>query len=155
MEISIQHNNVDYVANLMDSLDISVPIATNGIVAWDMPQATIKPVKNGDWVGDVNRGGAVNFNSINFNPHAHGTHTECVGHISSKQESINQELSEFFFISKLITVCPEKNQGDDVISQKMLLPLINKNDNVDALIIRTNPNKSEKIGKNYSQKNPA
>ena len=36
----------------------------------------------GDWVASVQEGASVNFNNIAFNPHAHGTHTECVGHIT-------------------------------------------------------------------------
>ena len=50
----------------------------------------------GDWVGDVKQGGSVNFRNISFNPHGNGTHTECVGHISKEDFSINQCLKKFF-----------------------------------------------------------
>ena len=99
MIVEIEHNNVNYITNLNNPIDISIPISSNGAVAWGMPPVTILPVKEGDWIGDVAQGSSVNFNNILFNPHAHTTHTECVGHISPNKESINKELSTFFFIA--------------------------------------------------------
>ena len=43
----------------------------------------------GDWIGSVEKGSSVNFRNIKFNPHGHGTHTECVGHITPKIHSVN------------------------------------------------------------------
>ena len=42
--------------------------------------------------GSVAEGGSVNFYDIDFNPHGHGTHTECIGHISKEKESYNAEF---------------------------------------------------------------
>jgi hypothetical protein len=39
---------------------------------------------------------STNFNTIQFNPHGHGTHTECLGHITRDFYSINQALKQFF-----------------------------------------------------------
>ena len=52
----------------------------------------------GSWVGSVAEGGDLNFNDLYFNPHAHLTHTECVGHIDSNNSSINSNLKHFFFL---------------------------------------------------------
>jgi arylformamidase len=60
-----------------------------------------KAVENENWIGDVNRGGTVNFRDVYFNPHGHGTHTECVGHISKEHFTINQCLTAFFFLAQL------------------------------------------------------
>ncbi len=154
MLASITHNDICYVARLDKPIDISVPISPNHILAWGAPPLKIEPLKQSGWVGDVNRGASVNFNDIYFNPHAHSTHTECVGHISSKKESINVELKRFFFISKLITVAPKKKHQDCVITKRMLQQLVQEKERIDALIIRTLPNNLDKKHKNYSNTNP-
>ena len=97
MIVNITHNNQNYLANLLNPIDISIPIKTNGLNAWGTQEFRLNPVKNGEWIGDVKMGSSINFNNIFFNPHAHTTHTECVGHISSIKESLNKELSTFFF----------------------------------------------------------
>jgi arylformamidase len=88
-----------------------------------------------------------------FNPHAHGTHTECVGHITKKVHSINENLKQFFFFAEVVTIPPEKVKGDFVISKKLLQFALG-NKKRDAIIIRTMPNTKEKLSKQYSNTNP-
>ena len=154
MIVQLRHNGGHYTANLTKPLDISISISKKGALAWSVSPPNIKPVKQGLWIGDVSKGAGVNFNNIFFNPHAHGTHTECVGHISPRKESINMELLSFFFVSKLITITPKKNNKDCIITKNSLEKLVSKNDNIDALIIRTLPNNETKKYKNYSKTNP-
>ena len=98
-------------------------------------------------------GAAVNFNSIQFNPHSHITHTECVGHITKEVHSVNKNLSQFFFFAEVITVAPESKDRDEVISKKQLqLALGNKKR--EAIVIRTLPNVKDKKGRRYSNTNP-
>jgi kynurenine formamidase len=101
----------------------------------------------------VKKKDSTNFNSIFFNPHAHGTHTECVGHITKEFHSINKNLKQFFFFAEVITVAPEKLGNDFVISKKQLQFALG-NKKRQALIIRTLPNTNEKFSKNYSHTNP-
>ena len=150
----IQYKNEVYCADLKAPLDISVPIHKEGVGAWGLEKLNIDPVQKDGWIGDVNQGSPVNFNNIFFNPHAHATHTECVGHISKNKESLNKELRSFFFISKLITIKPKKKDKDCVITKHAISSLINKKDDIEALVIRTKPNSEKKIHKNYSQTNP-
>ena len=98
-------------------------------------------------------GADVNFNNIWFNPHAHGTHTECVGHITKKVHSINQQLKQFFYLAEVITVAPEKKGKDFVISKKQLQFALG-NKKRDAVVIRTIPNTIEKLSQHYSHTNP-
>tara|TARA_Y100001968_G_C19355074_1_gene716731 strand:+ start:644 stop:1399 length:756 start_codon:yes stop_codon:yes gene_type:complete len=154
MKVTIKHNGVYYNVNLKSSIDISVSINPDGILAWGAPKLKIEPFQESGWVGDVSTGSPVNFNNILFNPHAHSTHTECVGHISPQKESLNKELTDFFFISKLITLSPKKKSRDCVITKKMVSDVFVNHNQIDALIIRTIPNEINKREKNYSHTNP-
>ncbi|MCK5402121.1 MAG: cyclase family protein [Flavobacteriaceae bacterium] len=155
MIATIQYNSKKYQINLKQPIDISIPLrgARDNVNAWYVGKPKITPVSKGDWIGEVKKGASVNFNRIRFNPHAHGTHTECVGHITEEFHSINKNLKQFFFLAELITVAPEKLDDDFVISKKQLhFALGNKKR--DAVIIRTLPNTKEKLSKHYSNTNP-
>jgi hypothetical protein len=52
-------------------------------------------VKFGEWIGKVSSECPLPILIIYFNPHGHGTHTECLGHITRELYSINQEDSFF------------------------------------------------------------
>ncbi|GAL70449.1 cyclase family protein [Jejuia pallidilutea] len=155
MIATIQYNSRKLQIDLSQPLDISMPLraSTNNVNAWYVDAPKIEPVKEGDWVATVKDGACINFNNIMFNPHAHGTHTECVGHITEKVHSINQNLKQFFFLAEVITVAPEKLKGDFVISKKQIQFALG-NKKRDAVVIRTIPNTKEKLSKQYSNTNP-
>jgi arylformamidase len=140
--------------DLNSPLDISIPLraSANNVSAWYVSPPEIKAVENGSWVGDVNRGGSVNFRSIFFNPHGHGTHTECVGHISSEFYSINNVLKTFFFKALVITVEPQKMGDDQVILEKQISAFKNLRE-FEAIVIRTIPNETTKLNRQYSNTN--
>ncbi|WP_378179057.1 cyclase family protein [Aquimarina sp. SS2-1] len=153
MITSIHYKNVTYKVDLSQPLDISIPLrATDeNVNAWYIPAPKIEPVTDGDWIGKVSEGASTNFNNIYFNPHGHGTHTECVGHITKEFYSINQTLKQFFFTAELISVQPEKQGEDFVITKDIIQEAIQSNP--EALIIRTLPNTIEKLNKQYSHTN--
>lgn len=155
MIATIQYNSKKLQIDLSKPLDISIPLraSTNNVNAWYLDQPKIEPVKDGEWVASVADGADVNFNNIWFNPHAHGTHTECVGHITKKVHSINQQLKQFFFLAEVITVAPEKKGKDFVISKKQLQFALG-NKKRDAVVIRSIPNTIEKLSQHYSHTNP-
>lgn len=157
MKTTIKHKNQVYEVDLSRPLDISLPLTNNeqNPIAWYQSTPQIEPVKMGDWIGKVSEGkSSTNFNNIFFNPHAHGTHTECLGHITKDFYSINQCLKQFFFIAEVISVEPMKMGEDLVITKDQIeIALINKN--TEALIIRTLPNKENKKHLKYSNTNPA
>ncbi|RMA66405.1 cyclase family protein [Ulvibacter antarcticus] len=135
-------------------IDISIPLeaSEHNPLAWYLDLPKIEPVKMDDWTGKVSEGASVNFNNIYFNPHAHGTHTECVGHITSKFISINEQLKEFFFTAELITVLPETIGEDQLISKLKIESALGDN-RPEALIIRTLPNDTTKKSRKYSNTN--
>lgn len=155
MLATIQYNSRKLQVDLSKPLDISMPLraSKDNVNAWYIGSPKIEPVKDGKWIASVAEGACINFNAISFNPHAHGTHTECVGHITKKVHSINKNLKQFFFLAEVITVAPEKLNDDLVISKKQLQFAIG-NKKRDAVVIRTMPNTNEKLSMQYSHTNP-
>ena len=147
-----------YKIDLSKPIDISLPITNDAHnpIAWYQNAPQIEPVKMNDWVGKVAEGkSSTNFNNIFFNPHAHGTHTECLGHITKDFYSINQHLTHFFFLAELISISPIKVDEDFIITKNQIEDLLIYKNNIDAIIIRTLPNLDSKKHKNYSNTNPA
>ncbi|MFI1745219.1 cyclase family protein [Thalassobellus sediminis] len=155
MLATIQYNSRKLQINLSNPIDISMPLraSKSNVNAWYIDEPKIEPAKDGEWIASVKEGACINFNNIFFNPHAHGTHTECVGHITEKVHSINQNLKQFFFLAEVVTVAPEKLNEDMVISKKQLQFAIG-NKKRDAIVIRTIPNTNDKISRQYSNTNP-
>ncbi len=151
MKAKIKNDFID----LSKPLDISIALRgdSTNVNAWYVGHPKIEPYSQGDFVGKVSEGASTNFNNIQFNPHAHGTHTECVGHITKEFHSVNKHLKNYFFRAEVITLAPEKYQDDFVISRKQLQYALG-NKKREALIIRTLPNLNEKLTKQYSNSNP-
>jgi kynurenine formamidase len=145
----------DFTVDLSKPIDISIPLSNDvkNPIAWYLEAPIIEPVVFGDWVGKVSKGSSTNFNNISFNPHGHGTHTECLGHITKDFYSINDCLKHFFFDAMLISIQPEKI-GDDYIITRNQLELAIRSRKAEALLIRTLPNSDEKLSQKYSNTNP-
>ncbi len=145
----------NFEIDLSKPIDISIPITNSdkNPIAWYIEKPEIEPVRFGDWIGKVSEGSSTNFNNIFFNPHGHGTHTECLGHITREFYSINQCLKQFFFKAELISVEPENIDDDFVITKKQIEKSLNGKF-PSAIVIRTLPNLDEKKHRNYSKTNP-
>lgn len=152
MKAVIDHK---FQIDLSNPIDISIPLSNTDAnpIAWYIEKPEIKPVKFGDWVGKVSEGSSTNFNNIFFNPHGHGTHTECLGHITKEFYSINQCLKQFFFTAELISVEP-KLEGHDLIITKAQIKDGLDDETPEAIVIRTLPNETAKKHRNYSRTNP-
>ncbi|MCD0468170.1 cyclase family protein [Flavobacterium sp. JAS] len=154
----------NFEIDLLKPIDISIPLTNTdeNPIAWYIEKPVIEPVVFGDWIGKVSEGkSSTNFNNIFFNPHGHGTHTECLGHITNDFYSINQCLKQFFFFAKLITIEPEKIGDDLVITEESISTALNLTNastafsgKTEALIIRTLPNQKDKKSRKYSNTNP-
>src|SRR5690606_20629099 len=154
MKTTISHNDNSYTIDLSKPLDISISLRAtkNNPYAWYVGQPKIEPVKEGEWVAKVSEGAAINFNDIYFNPHAHGTHTECYGHISEGFYSVNKALKKFFFLAEVVTLAAETRGEDRFFSKKQLAATL-KGKTPEAVIIRTIPNLVDKKSKQYSHTN--
>lgn len=157
MIATIFHLGKEYKVDFFKPIDISMPLHSghNCTSAWYVPPMKLEPVVMGDWVGDVNKGGSVNFRNISFNPHGNGTHTECVGHISKEFYTINQNLKRFLFVAELITVLPVQLENNDfVITAQQMKDHLKDCGKPEAVVIRTLSNGINKLSTNYSNTNP-
>ncbi len=151
----------NFKVDLSRPIDISIPLTNTdeNPIAWYIDKPVIEPVVFGDWIGKVSEGkSSTNFNNIFFNPHGHGTHTECLGHITREFYSINQSLKQFFFLAELISVRPKLQEGDLVITLDSIKNALDVTLKLgipkEALIIRTLPNSESKKASKYSNTNP-
>ena len=117
---------------------------------------------NDDFNGNISKGGTCNVPSVSLDIHCTGTHTECIGHISDSDIFINDISPKNFISSILISVNPvvanncldryhvRYGENDLVITKDSLIKNLGiKKQHLDAVIIRTLPNTSEKKTKNY------
>lgn len=156
MKAIIQIQDKNFTVDLSKPLDISLPLTNDNQnpIAWYQGEPKIEPVTDGDWIGKVSEGkSSTNFNNIFFNPHAHGTHTECLGHITKDFYSVNHHLKTFFFLAELISIEPIA-VGEDFIITKEQVETALKGNLPEAIVIRTLPNIDSKKHKNYSNSNP-
>ncbi len=156
MKVTVTHNEKQYSTDLTKGADISIAITTNEptVNAYYAHPVSMEPYTQGDWIGEVSKGGSVNYRNISFNPHGNGTHTECVGHIDETIHSVNQHFKQFHMVAQLVSVSPNKLDNGDYVIEKQQLESLMKGE-TEGVIIRTLPNGIDKKARNYSGQNPA
>lgn len=159
MHASITLHDQERTIDFLKPIDISIPVKCDpsGVNAFYLDEPVFEPFRMGGFVGSVSEGGACNCEVVTLSPHGNGTHTECLGHISKERITINDSLKEFIFFARLVTVTPEIQNEDRIITKETLLkafknkPLLK---DCTALIIRTSPNDLLKTSAKYSGTNP-
>jgi len=146
--IRLTIEDTDYMFDEALGIDLSRAIGS-GVNAWYIGSPQIGPSEVGGAVYSVSSGAAVNFDQIKFAPHAHGTHTETLGHIDENQLVIEELRLPLFLPCKLIRPSLETIDGDQVLTEKALD--LCDYEGVKALVIRLNPNKEYPI--NYDHTN--
>ncbi len=155
MRINFDINGKKWIANLKEGIDLSIPLrhGANNPNAWYAPPVDFSPVIVGDFVGSLESGSPVNFKNVRLNPHGNGTHTESLAHISKEGLAVFEALKETHFISRLVSLLPQKMENGDRVFQASSLEDIDLT-GIDALILRTEPNDDQKKSIQYSGTNP-
>lgn len=137
-------------------IDLSMTLQSSpeNVRAWYVDPPRMEPVRANGFIGSIEEGGSVNFRDVYFNPHGHGTHTECCGHITKEVYAVNDVLKEYFYRATLITVNPVKMENGDLLVQAAQIAPYLQKDFSDAVLIRTLPNAPDKKSMNYSGTNP-
>ena len=121
--------------------------------AYGAPLFETSPVVAGSFVGSVEAGSPVNFYNVRVNPHGNGTHTECIGHITTIDGSVHEVLQATHSVAEVVSVYPTKREdGDRVIERSTLEAAVRYE--TEALIIRTLPNETDKCARKYTGTNP-
>lgn len=163
MKISMEIGGKTYRADMNQPFDISIPVDFSGVglTAFGAPPASGVAYAAGDYIGDVRQGGSCNCEVLSFAPHLHGTHTECVGHISWERICIVEVFQGGVTPAILATVQPvspsetDENYAvkyateDALITKKSLQSAIDISAFNESLIIRTSPNSIHKKSGKY------
>lgn len=106
-----------------------------------------EPLRLGGFIGDMASGGSCNAEVIAFSAHSHGTHTECIGHISPAKQTVTQTVDPAPTLMRLLTV------KSDSLEDGVWIPAdaLESMDDFDgaALAIRTQPNDASKRHRDY------
>jgi kynurenine formamidase len=170
MKIFIRESGKEFCIDLLNGIDVSIPVNFNGEQpnTYDVDKASAKAIESGIFIGDTRRGGGCNFEEFRMIPHCNGTHTECVGHISYDRIHINRFVNRLLIPSTLISVTPEVavnttdsydpqlNDEDMLISRRSLESKLSNTDPyfLNGLLIRTFPNEADKKSRRYSKHHP-
>ncbi len=156
-----------YKADLENPIDISIPVNfdMDQLSAFGSRPARKYAYKVGNFVGDVRLGGSCNCEVYHFSPHLHGTHTECVGHVTDARIRVQDVLRETLMPATLVTVTPVPA----ATSSDRYTPPLRRNDMVitraalqealahhalefsTALVIRSFPNDAGKPLRDYAK----
>ena len=136
MKLQITLGETEYQADLAHPIDCSVAISASGATAWGLWPARIEPHREGGFTGSVALGSTVNFNNVHFNPHAHGTHTECLGHITEAVVSLNKTPPPPLMPARLVTLEPMEVDGGHAIRARQLREAL-QGEVCEAVILRT------------------
>ncbi|HEY6483237.1 MAG TPA: cyclase family protein [Steroidobacteraceae bacterium] len=136
------------------------------------PAAQARPFTAPGFSGSVAAGAGCNCSIVSFVPHCNGTHTECVGHLTSEPLDAHRIVPRGLLPALLLTCQasdaaqsgetsrPAPKPGDVLISRALLQQgWLRWQDRLPAtplaLIVRTLPNDADKRRRDYSQCNPA
>ncbi len=158
MKMTVTINNQQYSVALDKPLDVSIPICfeEEQLSAFGAPPAQKKAYASGDFLGDVSKGGSCNCETYTITPHCNGTHTESIGHISSNDITIHDALHDHFIPASLISVAPEMQDNDLIITKEHLEQTLAAMPEhfMEALVIRTLPNTENKVTRYYGDDMP-
>jgi kynurenine formamidase len=124
--------------------------------------ARAEPLRAGSFTGAVGLGASCNCATLTLAPHCHGTHTECVGHITDNGPTVAALTPVPPVLALLLTVQPQPLGGasglahatasDLVIHEAALQQAAARWSSLpwQGLVLRTLPNDPSKRGRDYS-----
>lgn len=131
--------------------------------------AHAEPLRAGSYTGEVAAGASCNCGVYTLAPHCHGTHTECVGHLTEDATQVAALTPVAPALALLVTVRPEPvgttndelegrhDRADLVLARASLTTAASRwaGDPWTALVVRTLPNDTAKRERIYEGGCPA
>ncbi len=146
------------------AIDISIPLRFDGPQPsfFGARPASSHAMHAGNFIGDTRLSGSCNAERMEFIPHCHATHTECVGHLTLERVRVNPLATEPLLLAMLVTVETETetrpkrfggNEPARIITSRALEDAAAGTGafDTDALVIRTSPNGPEKCGRHWNR----
>lgn len=130
---------------------IAIPLLPNGPQpAFFAPgPMTAQALQLGGFTGDVQQGGSCNVSVLDWAPHCHGTHTECIGHILAEDVFVLDTIDQSPCLARLVSLHASSNPSHISLPQ-LLAALPAGIEPCAALVIRTLPNPDSKRSRDYS-----
>jgi kynurenine formamidase len=152
-------------AELSAPVDLAIPLEFHGAQPRFFAEqpARAEPLRVGDFTGSVAHGASCNCAVHTLAPHCHGTHTECVGHVTDGGTAVAAVTPVAPSLALLVSLRPEvlaeatasppahSDASDLCISRRALAAAAAHwaNDPWTALVVRTLPNDSAKRHRDY------
>ncbi|MEN7343013.1 MAG: cyclase family protein [Pseudomonadota bacterium] len=123
--------------------------------------ADAQPMRAGGFIGDTREGGSCNASVLSMNPHCHGTHTECIGHVVDKRvhaiDMIPNQPLDALLVSLGTTSARRCKESlpvsaappDRILTLASLQSAIGRKRIPEALVVRTRPNPTSKRTQHY------
>ncbi|HTT06169.1 MAG TPA: cyclase family protein [Steroidobacteraceae bacterium] len=113
------------------------------------PAATSTPLRLGALSARVSEGASCNASLVCFAPHAHGTHTECVGHLSAEPLDAWRVVPQRLLVTVLMSLNCVPETAEPLLTREALLaawpaPIADRL-SARAAVIRTLPNAPDKF----------
>lgn len=151
MKARIDWNGDTLIVDFSQGRSLGIELVPGGTNPAFFTDASVKtrPLALGGFVGDMKQGGSCNAEVIEFSPHSHGTHTECVGHISPEHQNVVSTIHQLPTLLRIVTIGSESLDDRSLIQPAAL----NGIEHFDggALAIRTLPNDESKKQRNYDR----
>lgn len=108
--------------DLAQPIELARPIGFDGGDArhFDAPAPQSAPLTAGDFTGAVALGASCNCRTITLTPHCHGTHTECVSHLTAEPLDAWRVVPVAPVAAWVVTVTPAPLGTDRVVTRAVL-----------------------------------
>ena len=152
-----------WVADLGRPADLAIPLDFTGAQPrfFASAPASAEPLRAGSFTGSVTQGASCNCATYTLAPHCHGTHTECVGHVTAEPSNLADLAPAAPCLALLVTVTPQalgasrdshSDASDHVITRDALADVAAPwlDAPFTALVVRTLPNSPTKRHRAYT-----
>tara|TARA_B100000686_G_C16584519_1_gene859985 strand:- start:134 stop:910 length:777 start_codon:yes stop_codon:yes gene_type:complete len=162
LNTEIQYNGKLYSLNMDNGVDLSIKndFSGKGPIFYSSDWPKVEYARSSDFLGDIRKGGSCNVPIVSLNIHCTGTHTESSAHISENEKDIPEVCPKGLIPAYLVSISP-KNANDTKelyhckLSHELVITAESLKeklfDSFVALIVRTTPNDSSKIYRNYDR----
>lgn len=149
MILAFNHNGENLEANISKPLEIGISVRReHSVSSFGIAGAIYQDYVDGEFVGNKDKGGPCNLETITFTPHGNSTHTECLGHIADEDYFVNDCIKDSYLVARLNTL-GTRNDGKYLNFDSVDFDSLQSHN---ALVLRSTPNSISKLNRDYSGK---